>query len=97
MIADKVRAELDNLAVTSISPGMAAVAIRLAEALDAMDAGDAPTSQAVVADKLATIMTRLRAVAPVKSEEGDVVDAVGRKREERRARLRAAQEASSDS
>ncbi|MFF9084416.1 hypothetical protein ACF1BR_32490 [Streptomyces rubiginosohelvolus] len=97
MIADEVRAELDSLAVTSVSPGMAAVAVKLAEALDALESGDAPTSQAVVADKLATIMTRLRAVAPVKTEEGDVVDAVGRKREERRARLRAAQEASSDS
>ncbi|MFJ8221414.1 hypothetical protein [Streptomyces griseus] len=96
MIADEVRAELDNLGVTSISPGMSAVAVRLAEALDELPAGDAPTSQAVVADKLATIMTRLRALAPVKSEKGDVVDAVGRKRDERRARLRAAQEASSD-
>ncbi|MFJ6810647.1 hypothetical protein ACIQRK_32365 [Streptomyces anulatus] len=96
MIADEVRAELDNLAVTSISPGMAAVAVRLAEALDALESGDSPTSQAVVADKLATIMTRLRTLAPVKSEKGDVVDAVGRKREERRAQLRAAQDASGD-
>lgn len=96
MIADKVRDELDKLAVTSISPGMAAVAVKLAETLDAIESGDAPTSQAVVADKLATIMARLRALAPVKSEKGDVVDAVGRKRDERRAHLRAAQEASGD-
>ncbi|MFF4166881.1 hypothetical protein [Streptomyces sp. NPDC001741] len=97
MIADEISTELDKLGVTSLSPGMCAVAVRLAKALDELDPGDAPTSQAVVADKLATIMARLRAVAPVKSEEGDVVDAVGRKRDERRARLRAAQEASGDS
>jgi hypothetical protein len=97
MIADAIAAELDNLGVTSLAPGRAAVAIKLARALDELESGDAPTSQAVVADKLDAIMTRLRAIAPVKSEEGDVVDAVGRKREERRARLRAAQEASSDS
>lgn len=84
MIADKVRDELDKLAVTSISPGMAAVAVKLAETLDAIESGDAPTSQAVVADKLATIMARLRVLAPVKSE-GDGVDDITRKRDERRA------------
>lgn len=84
MIADEVRAELDSLAVTSISPGMAAVAVKLAEALDALESGDAPTSQAVVADKLATIMARLRVLAPVKSE-GDSVDDIARQRDKRRA------------
>ncbi|UPT41779.1 MULTISPECIES: hypothetical protein [Streptomyces] len=84
MIADEVRSELENLGVTSISPGMAAVAVRLAEALDELPAGDAPTSQAVVADKLATIMARLRTLAPVKSE-GDSVDDIARQRDKRRA------------
>ncbi|MEU3836132.1 hypothetical protein [Streptomyces microflavus] len=87
MIADKVRAELDELAVTCISPGMAAVAVKLAEALDAIESGDSPTSQAVVADKLATIMARLRTLAPVKSE-GDSVDDIARQREKRRAEAR---------
>lgn len=87
MIADEVRSELDNLGVTSISPGMSAVAIRLAEALDELPAGDAPTSQAVVADKLATIMARLRVLAPVKGE-GDGVDDITRQREKRRAEAR---------
>ncbi|WP_326739138.1 hypothetical protein [Streptomyces sp. NBC_01022] len=86
MIADEVGEELDKLGVTSTSPGLAAVALRLAAALDAIDPGDAPTSQAVVADKLATILARLRALAPVQ-EEGDGVDDIGRKREERRAKL----------
>ncbi|WP_406004421.1 hypothetical protein [Streptomyces sp. NBC_00987] len=86
MIVDEVRDELDKLGVTGISPGLAAVALKLAAALDALESSDAPTSQAVVADKLTTLMVRLRALAPVQ-EEGDGVDDIGRKREERRAKL----------
>ncbi|MFB7548585.1 hypothetical protein [Streptomyces sp. NPDC056154] len=70
--------------MTSISPGLVAVALKLATALDALESGDAPTSQAVVADKLATILARLRALAPVQ-EEGDAVDDISRQREKRRA------------
>ncbi|MEU9946918.1 hypothetical protein [Streptomyces sp. NPDC047939] len=84
MIADEVRSELDKLGVTSTSPGLVAVAIRLAEALDKIPADDAPTSQAVVADKLATILARLRVLAPVQ-EEGDSVNDIARQREKRRA------------
>jgi hypothetical protein len=91
MIADKVREELDNLGVTSTSPGLAAVAVRLGEALDKIDPSDAPTSQAVVADKLATIMARLRALAPVQSK-GDAVDDVAEQREKRRAEARKQQQ-----
>jgi hypothetical protein len=86
MVSESIREELDKLGVTSVSPGLAAVAVKLAEALDAIDASDAPTSQAVVADKLATIMARLRALAPVQ-EEGDGVDDITRHREKRRAKL----------
>ncbi|MFJ8871082.1 hypothetical protein ACIRD6_35685 [Streptomyces sp. NPDC102473] len=84
MVADDVREELDDLGVTSVSPGLCAVALKLAAALDALESGDAPTSQAVVADKLATILARLRTLAPVQ-EEGDSVDDITRQRDKRRA------------
>ncbi|MER7814073.1 hypothetical protein [Streptomyces sp. NPDC096153] len=84
MIADEIRAELDELGVVSVSPGLAAVAVSLAEDLDAIPAGDSPTSKAVVADKLTALMVKLRALAPVK-EEGDAVDDISRQREKRRA------------
>ncbi|MFD5975557.1 ferritin family protein [Streptomyces bacillaris] len=88
MIADEIAAELDELGVTSVAPGRAAVALKLARALDEIEAGDAPTSQAVVADKLDTIMAKLRALAPVKEEEGDAVNDITRQRDKRRAGLR---------
>lgn len=86
MIEDDVRAELDSLGVNSLSPGLAAVALKLARALDALESGDAPTSQAVVADKLTGLMVKLRALAPVQ-EEGDGVDDIARQRGKRRAEL----------
>ncbi|MFF3128518.1 hypothetical protein ACFVRD_41045 [Streptomyces sp. NPDC057908] len=91
MIADEIQDELDKLGVTSVSPGLAAVAVKLADALDAIESSDAPTSQAVVADKLTTIMTRLRALAPVQSK-GDAVDDVAEQREKRRAEARKQQQ-----
>jgi hypothetical protein len=87
VIADSVRAELDILAVTSTSPGLAAAAVKLAEAMDALQPGDAPTAQAVLADKLHALLVRLRALAPVQ-EEGDSVDDIARQREKRRAEAR---------
>lgn len=86
-VEEATRAELDNLRVEAVSPGLAAVALRLAEALDAIPADDAPTSQAVVADKLTAVMTKLRALAPVQ-EKGDAVDDIARQREKRRADAR---------
>lgn len=87
MIADAIRAELDILAVTSTSPGLAASAIKLAEALDALNPGDAPTAQAVLVDKLHALMVRLRNLAPVQ-EQGDDVDDITRQREKRQAEVR---------
>ncbi|MDV5147189.1 hypothetical protein R1T08_24180 [Streptomyces sp. SBC-4] len=87
MIENEIRDELDNLGVTSVSPGLSAVALKLAKALDSIQDGDAPTSQAVVADKLHALMVRLRALAPVQ-EKGDSVDDIARQREKRRAEAR---------
>ncbi|WP_282695605.1 hypothetical protein [Streptomyces sp. CC208A] len=73
--------------MTSVSPGLAASAVKLAEALDALGPGDAPTAQAVLVDKLHAVMVRLRSLAPVQ-EEGDSVDDIARQREKRRAEAR---------
>ncbi|MFI8962058.1 hypothetical protein ACIGO8_08075 [Streptomyces sp. NPDC053493] len=87
MVEDSIRQELDKLGVTSTAPGLAEMALKLARALDQIPDGDSPTSQAVVADKLHGLMVRLRALAPIKSE-GDGVDDITRKREERQAAVR---------
>ncbi|GGY81210.1 hypothetical protein CP967_08605 [Streptomyces nitrosporeus] len=83
MIADEIAAELDKLRVTSLAPGRVAVALKLARALDEIADGDAPTSQAVIADKLDTIMAKLRALAPP-ATEGDVLDDLADRRAQRR-------------
>ncbi|WP_426404227.1 hypothetical protein ACN9M0_24820 [Streptomyces sp. R-07] len=70
--------------MSSTSPGLAAVALKLARALDQIPDGDSPTAQAHVADKLHALMVRLRALAPVQ-EQGDSVDEFTRERERRRA------------
>ncbi|RSS59794.1 hypothetical protein [Streptomyces sp. WAC01280] len=87
MLVDEVQAELDLLAVAEVAPGLAAMALKLAEALDALEARDAPTAQAVLADKLHALMVRLRALAPIQ-EQGDAVDEFTREREARRAEVR---------
>lgn len=79
-VVEKIRAEIEQLGVDSVSPGMAQVAIDLAEALDSTDA---PTSKAVVARELGAVMKTLRVIAPV-GEEGDVVDDLAARRAERR-------------
>ncbi|MGW6566452.1 hypothetical protein [Streptomyces sp. NPDC054975] len=87
MAADEIRAELDKLGVRQVAPGLAEVAITLAESLDAIPIGDAPTARAVVARELHALMVRLRALAPVQ-EQGDSVDDIARQREKRRADAR---------
>lgn len=83
MIADEIRAEIERLGVAAVAPGQVAVVVRLAEALDAIPVGDAPTSQAVVADKLTAALTKLRALAPP-AVKGDAVDDLADRRAERR-------------
>lgn len=84
MVAVEVRAEIELLNAAVAAPGLAAVAIRLAEALDAIDIGDAPTAQAVLADKLTAAMAKLRAFSPP-VVEGDAVDDIAEQRKKRRA------------
>ncbi|MEU9789100.1 hypothetical protein AB0E27_00500 [Streptomyces sparsogenes] len=83
-IADKIAAELGDLHADETSPGMAAVAHRLARLLDDTDA---LASAAVGADKLRSIMSDLRKLAPAETK-GDAVDDVAQQREKRRAEAR---------
>ncbi|MFG2328260.1 hypothetical protein ACGFMM_01405 [Streptomyces sp. NPDC048604] len=72
--------------MTTVAPGLAATALKLARALDQIADGDSPTAQAHVADKLHALMIRLRGLAPVQ-EKGDSVDEFTRERERRRSEL----------
>jgi hypothetical protein len=83
-VSDKIAAELDDLHAEETSPGMAAVARRLARLID--DA-DALASVAVGADKLRSIMSDLRKLAPVDAK-GDAVDDIAEQRAKRRAAAR---------
>ncbi|QXE36968.1 hypothetical protein KQY30_24910 [Streptomyces sp. GMY02] len=87
MIIAAIRAELERLGAEKSTPGLASLAERLAEALDAIPVGDAPTSQAVVARELTAVMTKIRALAPVESK-GDAVDDIAEQRKKRRAAAR---------
>lgn len=82
MTLDEVQAEIEHLGVAEVAPGLVAVAVSLARKLQETEA---PTSAAVVARELRATLLELRKVAPVKSE-GDALDDLTRKREERRAR-----------
>ncbi|MFD7709482.1 hypothetical protein [Streptomyces sp. NPDC059786] len=83
-VADKIAAELDDLHAHDTSPGMAAVAFDLARAIDDTEAA---TSKAVAADKLRSIMSDLRKLAPVEAK-GDAVDDIAEQRKKRRAAAR---------
>jgi hypothetical protein len=83
-VADEIAAELEDLHANETSPGMAAVALDLATAIDGTDA---PTAKAVAARELRSIMADLRKLAPVESK-GDTVDDIAEQRAKRRAAAR---------
>lgn len=83
-VADKIAEELEDLHADKTSPGMAAVALDLARAIDATDVA---ASKAVAADKLRAIVADLRRLAPVESK-GDAVDDIAQQRAKRRAEAR---------
>ncbi|NUS74932.1 MAG: hypothetical protein HOV70_01865 [Streptomyces sp.] len=83
-VADKIAEELNDLHAHETSPGMAAVALDLAQAIADTDA---PTAKAVAADKLRSIMSDLRKLAPVEAK-GDAVDDIAEQRAKRRAAAR---------
>jgi len=83
-VADEITRELEDLHADDTAPGMAAVALDLARAIDGTDA---PTAKAVAARELRSIMADMRRLAPV-GEKGDAVDDIAEQREKRRAAAR---------
>ncbi|MFD7093386.1 hypothetical protein [Streptomyces xanthophaeus] len=75
-VTDATRAEIDRLGAAAVAPGLAALAITLAEHLDECTA---PTSAAVVGRELRATLDKLRDVAPGKSE-GSKLDDLSAKR-----------------
>ncbi|MFD5294774.1 hypothetical protein ACFWJU_06160 [Streptomyces mutabilis] len=81
MTFSETQAEIDELKVEEIAPGLVAVALRLARLLDECDA---PTSAAVVAREHRATMLELRKIAPAKAAAADPLDQLAAKREKRR-------------
>jgi hypothetical protein len=83
-VADKISEELGDLHAEETSPGMAAVALDLAKAIDSTNV---PGAKAAAAHQLRSIMADLRKLAPVEAK-GDAVDDIAEQREKRRAAAR---------
>ncbi|MFF7067311.1 hypothetical protein [Streptomyces pseudovenezuelae] len=83
-VAAKIAAELDALHAEETSPGMAAVALDLAKAIDSTNV---PGAKAQAAAQLRPIMADLHRRAPVESK-GDAVDDIAEQRAKRRAAAR---------
>ncbi|WP_202551657.1 hypothetical protein [Streptomyces sp. SID8352] len=83
-VADKIAAELDALHADETSPGMAAVALDLANAIDSTNV---PGAKAQAAHQLRAIIADLRRLAPVEAK-GDAVDDIAEQRAKRRAAAR---------
>ncbi|MER5892287.1 hypothetical protein [Streptomyces sp. NPDC001876] len=81
-VAEAITAELDQLAIVKLAPGLAQLAVKLAESID--DSSNA-TGQANAARELRAVMEDLRKLSPV-AAENDRLDDLVRKREARRAR-----------
>lgn len=84
--ADATRAEIEQLRVADTAPGLAQLALTLA---DLMDGEDGATAKANTARELRAVMADLRKLAPVAAET-DRVDELARKREDGRLRARRA-------
>lgn len=89
VVASAIKEEIAALNVEDAAPGMTALALSLARAVDASPKN--PAAKAVAARELRAVMRELRALAPVETK-GDAVDDVAEQREKRleAARKRAA-------
>ncbi|WP_228920440.1 hypothetical protein [Streptomyces sp. DH20] len=84
-VANAIKEEVANLKVDDQAPGMIALALSLARAVDS--SAKNPAAKAVAARELRAVMKELRAMAPIR-EEGDAVDDIARQREKRREEAR---------
>lgn len=80
MVEDGTRDEIAQLGVGEIAPGLADLAIQLAQAIDE---SDAPTAIAVAARELRSTLADLRKLAPAQTE-GDALDDLAARRAQRR-------------
>ncbi|WP_240981010.1 hypothetical protein [Streptomyces sp. Z423-1] len=83
-VTDAINAEINQLGIEPVSPGLAELATSLARSVDE---ADAPTARAVAARELRAVMADLRKLAPVQSK-GDAVDDIAEQRAKRRAAAR---------
>ncbi|MFJ2568169.1 hypothetical protein ACIO02_35490 [Streptomyces sp. NPDC087568] len=83
-VTDKITEEVRNLHGDETAPGLAQVAIALAQSID--EPGG-PTGKSNAARELRQVMADLRKLAPV-AEEGDTVDDIAAQRAKRRAAAR---------
>lgn len=81
-VYEEIQKEIDDLRVSGTSPGMAAAALALANAIDLPSTGATAAANAVA--QLRMVMADLRELAPVE-DSGDAVDEIAEKRRERRA------------
>ncbi|MFZ3569429.1 hypothetical protein ACNYS0_20985 [Streptomyces sp. BH034] len=77
----KTLAEIEELGVAQLAPGLSEIALSLARQLDECEA---PTSAAVVARELRATMLELRKIAPAKAAAADPVDELMKQRKKRR-------------
>lgn len=84
-VAAAIKEEIASLNVHDRAPGMTALALSLARAVDS--SAKNPAAKAVAARELRAVMKELRAMAPIE-EEGDAVDDIARQREKRREEAR---------
>jgi hypothetical protein len=84
--ADAIRAEIERLRVADTAPGLAQLAVTLAEL---MDGSDGATAKANTARELRAVMEDLRKLAPV-AEEKDRVDELASRRRDGGIRARRA-------
>ncbi|MGW1158437.1 hypothetical protein ACWD5Q_06590 [Streptomyces sp. NPDC002513] len=80
-VTDKITDEIERLRVEETAPGLAQLAISLAESID--EPGG-PTGKANAARELRAVMQDLRKLAPV-DVKGDAVDDIAEQRAKRRA------------
>jgi MoxR-like ATPase len=83
-VTDAINAEIEQLHVEPVSPGLAELATSLARSVDE---ADAPTARAVAARELRAVMHDLRKLAPAEAK-GDAVDDIAEQRAKRRAAAR---------
>jgi hypothetical protein len=84
-VAAAIKDEIASLNVDDRAPGMTALALSLARAVDS--SAKNPAAKAVAARELRAVMKELRDMDPIE-EEGDAVDDIARQRQKRREEAR---------